>query len=169
MEWLESQGGKGRQSLILEQQPRQNVTPTSLKNPCPTVSLLTPRNEVSALFFLPNLTKDALLQRVRHNVSVFYHSYGPRQQGTSNRGGSQPRWSQVSPRRLFCVLQRVLVERMGVPELCGAVGGWREGNVLWPRAQAALKGSWTSPCPILGLGRACEGQQVAPSWVCELA
>lgn len=27
----------------------------------------------------------------------------------------------------------------------------------------------TSPCPIPGLGTACEGQQVAPSWFCELA
>lgn len=27
--------------------------------------------------------------------------------------------------------------------------------------------SWTSPCPISGLGIACEGQQVAPSWFCE--
>lgn len=56
-----------------------------------------------------------------------------------------------------------------MPELCGAVGGWREGNVLWPRAQAALKGTWNSPCPVFGLGTACEGQQVAPSWFCELA
>lgn len=56
-----------------------------------------------------------------------------------------------------------------MPELCGAVGGWREGNVLWPRAQAALKGTWNSPCPISRLGTACEGQQVAPSWFCELA
>lgn len=28
------------------------------------------------------------------------------------------------------------------------------------QGKAALKGSWTSPCPILGLGMACEGQQV---------
>lgn len=57
----------------------------------------------------------------------------------------------------------------GMPELCGAVRAWREGNVVWPRPQAALKGSWTSPCPTWGLGTAREGQQVAPSWFCELA